>query len=254
MKPPSLILCVAIASSCCFASSATAREARSEQVPNGQKLDCGLCHVASSGEGPRNVFGTQIEEMGLDGEGAIATQLVVWAQIYMLDADGDGFTNGYELGDPEGTWRPTDNDPSVFPSLPGDPDSVPCPNGSVHPGEECDGADLAGQTCLSLGFTGGSLACSPQCTFDTSSCLVAEFPDLGGGGGGPDLGPIDMRDDVGVPPQPGADVASARPVNEPTPTEDGGGCGGGLEVRQPDAGLDASWLALVVLGWRRRRD
>jgi|GEM_PF-2960446 len=45
-----------------------------------------------------------------------------------------------------------------------------CGNGSVDPAEQCDGADLAGETCVSRGFTGGTLACTPSCTFDVSVC------------------------------------------------------------------------------------
>jgi len=36
--------------------------------------------------------------------------------------------------------------------------------------EQCDGADLAGQTCMSQGFFKGNLACTSACKFDTSGC------------------------------------------------------------------------------------
>ena len=36
--------------------------------------------------------------------------------------------------------------------------------------EQCDGQDLAGQTCTGLGYSGGSLACSSGCTWDASVC------------------------------------------------------------------------------------
>jgi hypothetical protein len=39
-----------------------------------------------------------------------------------------------------------------------------------RPGEACDGAVPAGQTCTSVGMGAGTLACSPQCTLDTSGC------------------------------------------------------------------------------------
>ncbi len=46
-----------------------------------------------------------------------------------------------------------------------------CSNGIRDPGETCDGMDLAGQTCISVGFDGGQLACLPDCSgFDTSGC------------------------------------------------------------------------------------
>ena len=51
--------------------------------------------------------------------------------------------------------------------------------------EVCDGTDLAGENCVSQGFTGGTLACTDNCTFDTSGCTsgpvcgdgVAEAPE-----------------------------------------------------------------------------
>lgn len=51
-------------------------------------------------------------------------------------------------------------------SLPG------CGNGAIDSGgEQCDGADLGGASCVSLGFTSGTLGCSGGCAFDTSSCV-----------------------------------------------------------------------------------
>ncbi len=37
-------------------------------------------------------------------------------------------------------------------------------------GETCDGGNLNGQTCQSLGYTGGTLACGAGCTYDVSGC------------------------------------------------------------------------------------
>ncbi|MBI5060807.1 MAG: hypothetical protein HZB67_00675, partial [Candidatus Aenigmarchaeota archaeon] len=39
--------------------------------------------------------------------------------------------------------------------------------------EQCDGNDLAGQTCQSRGFVGGTLKCNMGCTFDTGGCTSA---------------------------------------------------------------------------------
>ncbi|MER3407011.1 MAG: hypothetical protein C4278_01100 [Patescibacteria group bacterium] len=57
-----------------------------------------------------------------------------------------------------------------------------CGNNIKEPGEECDGGDLGGQNCVSLGYFGGTLTCNPNCTFNTSRCFVS--PPSGGGGGG----------------------------------------------------------------------
>lgn len=46
-----------------------------------------------------------------------------------------------------------------------------CGDDQVAGNEVCDGADLAGFSCTTLGFTGGSLACSGTCdAFDASAC------------------------------------------------------------------------------------
>ncbi len=49
-----------------------------------------------------------------------------------------------------------------------------CGNGLAEPGEDCDGSDLRGESCESLGFgfLGGTLACLPDCRFDVSDCTV----------------------------------------------------------------------------------
>lgn len=52
--------------------------------------------------------------------------------------------------------------------------SADCGNAMAEPGEDCDGVDLDGMDCegLGLGFTGGTLMCSPTCTFDASMCTT----------------------------------------------------------------------------------
>ncbi|MHB8874304.1 MAG: FG-GAP repeat domain-containing protein [Myxococcaceae bacterium] len=46
-----------------------------------------------------------------------------------------------------------------------------CGDGLVGEGEECDGSDLAGASCTTLGFDTGSLACDGACKFLTLSCV-----------------------------------------------------------------------------------
>ena len=46
-----------------------------------------------------------------------------------------------------------------------------CGDGLIQPGEECDLTNLGGETCVSQGFGGGTLACLPICLFDTSGCM-----------------------------------------------------------------------------------
>jgi len=49
-----------------------------------------------------------------------------------------------------------------------------CGDNVVQSPEVCDGTDLAGETCVSQGFSGGgTLACNGSCTgFDTSGCIA----------------------------------------------------------------------------------
>lgn len=65
-----------------------------------------------------------------------------------------------------------------------------CGNGVVETGEQCEPGppeDLNGATCVSRGYTGGTLSCKTDgsCAFNTSNCTsAAPAPSSGGGGGG----------------------------------------------------------------------
>ncbi|HEV8320491.1 MAG TPA: hypothetical protein VG389_02680 [Myxococcota bacterium] len=47
-----------------------------------------------------------------------------------------------------------------------------CGDGTRDAGEDCDGADLGGMTCLDVGFDGGTLACAADCQYDVSGCTT----------------------------------------------------------------------------------
>jgi len=47
-----------------------------------------------------------------------------------------------------------------------------CGNGAIDTGEQCDGTNLDGKTCGTLGMGVGTLACSSGCAFDTSNCHI----------------------------------------------------------------------------------
>ena len=69
-------------------------------------------------------------------------------------------------------------------------------------GEACDGVDLAGQDCTTLGqgWAGGTLGCAADCTFDTAACTPP--PSCGDGvvGAGEDCDvgpPVDLGGEIG---------------------------------------------------------
>ncbi|MFT5368208.1 MAG: hypothetical protein ACI8V2_003171 [Candidatus Latescibacterota bacterium] len=88
------------------ATDVHARSQRVNQIPSGSVNSCANCHVNPSGGGARNAFGQVVESGFLSGSGANAS--VVWnASLAGMDSDGDGFSNGTELGDPDGDGTPT---------------------------------------------------------------------------------------------------------------------------------------------------
>ena len=64
--------------------------------------------MSAFGGDARNPFGLTVEADFLDAGN------VVWGgELAAIDSDDDGFTNGEELGDPDGTWVVGDPDPEV---------------------------------------------------------------------------------------------------------------------------------------------
>jgi len=61
-----------------------------------------------------------------------------------------------------------------------------CGDGVLSPGEDCEGADLGGETCVSQGFGGGgTLSCDAGCTFDTTMCMAGGAGDCCAANGSP---------------------------------------------------------------------
>jgi hypothetical protein len=76
-----------------------ARSFRPAMMPNGTVKGCASCHISAGGGGARTPFGNDVFAIV---KGSSATPF--WSEtLAKKDSDGDGFTNGQELGDPEGT-------------------------------------------------------------------------------------------------------------------------------------------------------
>ena len=94
-----------------------ARSWRVGQIPNGNKFGCLNCHNSSYG-GSLNSFGFSVKSVV--GRGSKAT---FWNSVLAAkDSDGDGSSNGEELGDPDGDGKSTDR---AEITNPGNPQSKP---------------------------------------------------------------------------------------------------------------------------------
>ena len=89
---------------CLFvAGAAFAKPGFERYIPNSNAKNlwgnqCQLCHTGTQG-GSLNEFGEDVKL-------TLSNGLPNWAVLSKIDSDSDGFTNGHELGDPQGTWRP----------------------------------------------------------------------------------------------------------------------------------------------------
>ena len=98
---------------------ADARPARVGQLPNGSMIGCASCHVNPGGGGTLTPFGGDVNNNYLVPSGR--SGVVQWnAMLAMLDSDGDGVSNGRELGDPDGDGM---TDANIQVTNPGDPNS-----------------------------------------------------------------------------------------------------------------------------------
>ena len=52
------------------------------------------------------------------------------------------------------------------------------PSTGCTEGADCDGSDLGGESCETLGYDGGTLSCSDKCEYSTTQCSYdpIEFP------------------------------------------------------------------------------
>jgi hypothetical protein len=104
------------------AHTASALPASPGKVPNGSVFSCTTCHLPDPAPKSANT------QMKLDFLSNIPTK--TWTvDLANKDSDGDGFSNGEELQDPNGVWVIGQPDPCCFyyVSNPSDPNSIPSP-------------------------------------------------------------------------------------------------------------------------------
>ena len=103
-----------------YSVSNEARSFRPGLIPNGTVFNCSNCHLRSSGGGTRTPFGNAVFSIVRGG-----AFVEFWSPtLAALDSDGDGFTNGEELGDPDGDGIP---DAGAQVTNPGSASSKPAP-------------------------------------------------------------------------------------------------------------------------------
>jgi hypothetical protein len=181
-----LVLLAPAASVLFTAEAAEARSFRVAEIPNGSKRSCQTCHETSQGV-IFNSFGSDVRAH-LVGDGAISERHVDWAALAALDSDGDGATNGTELGDPAGTWRVGDPSPQGDISAPGDPTNSAgggCGDGQLAASETCDSDQLRGATCENQNLGQGEMMCGLDCRLDPSDCDGSTDAEDDGGGDAP---------------------------------------------------------------------
>ncbi|MDY0004738.1 MAG: PPC domain-containing protein [Polyangia bacterium] len=67
-------------------------------------------------------------------------------------------------------WMPLLGLPLVAVLAAGCEEDPTCGNGKIEAGESCDGSNLGGASCQSLGYVQGSLGCTHECLYDVGSC------------------------------------------------------------------------------------
>ncbi len=131
------------------------------EVPNGSRGSCLTCHEGRNGGRPWNNFGdllfttnggTADSPSSIPGQGGFDDAFVWWnATICSADSDGDGQTNGQELGDPNCLWTGGLAERTSEISLPGDGNSTTIDPDGVDPvvGEgEGEGEDILNVTSV----------------------------------------------------------------------------------------------------------
>ena len=144
--------------------SSSARPVFPGLVPN-NSLACGMCHDGAPSSDSLN-------DLGLDVESKLIGLNFAWADVCPLDSDGDGFSNGIELQDPDCTWlpgNPAPGDPALV-TNPSDFDSKPA--GTADAADATDATDDSTATDDATDATDGSTAADGSTDGSTATDAV----------------------------------------------------------------------------------
>ncbi len=115
---------------------------------------------------------------GTDGGTSSPTSSPTSGTGDMIRPDFGGMTGGSTGDDPGTTTVDPGTSTGVDPTASTGPvtsattgPQIKCGDAMIEGMEECEGADLDGQDCASLGFSSGTLTCAANCTFDKTKCV-----------------------------------------------------------------------------------
>lgn len=191
------------------------------EVPN---ASCTTCHVQNN---VLDTFGTAVQAQ-LQANGAIS-----WAGLFLRDSDNDTYSNGEELGDPCGVWRP-----GATPRF---------TNGITDPGDAASHPNMP-----TIGLCGGGSSSAPGSSAGVSSSGVASSQ-----GGSSSQGGASSADPGSSAPVQASSVdntasGTSEPFRQKTPLEQIG-CGGNHAAGVPGhIPLGALLLLGLARVWRRR--
>lgn len=117
-----------------------------------------------TGDYPFGISDNTVETLTLAGSGGLI--------IDTVEVDGYKAQVSYcRLPDGTGAWDQCEQTFGAANMLA----ATACGNGKLEAPEQCDGDDLGGADCagLGLGYSGGTLACTPKCAFDTLGCTTS---------------------------------------------------------------------------------
>jgi hypothetical protein len=124
------------------------------------------------------------------GPSPLSLLFVAFAGVLPACAAGEGVDDGEQFGtfgSPTTQSNPEEEEGDGDATSEGDGDEAPetgdgdgedptagpvCGDGQLSADEACDGSNLDSQTCQTLGYGGGTLACAANCEFDTSGCMA----------------------------------------------------------------------------------